>query len=407
MRILFLTHRLPYSPNRGDRIRAYHILRTLSTVARVDVFSLVHDDEEASHVDDVRAMADSVETVAVPRLRNLGRALAALPGPQPLTHVLLDGPAITETLSRMVASQTPDVVLAYCSGTARFALETPLDTFPLVLDMVDVDSAKWRALSGSTRPPKAWIYRREARRLSAFEAGIMQRARMTLAVNDREKNELTRLLPDARVTVVQNGIDLSAFRAPTSSDREAHVVFCGVMNYAPNADAAERLGRRIWPLVKARRPHARLLLVGTEPGARIRSLQQDPTIRVTGTVPDVRPYLWNAAVSVAPLETARGVQNKVLEAIAAGLPVVVSPTVSAGLPDEVKGACLVRDSDEAVADALLELLDATPCDRQRRVAQANLEPLTWSRQLQPLPGILYKAALTPPADASTLSKPTE
>ena len=393
MRILFLTHRLPYAPNRGDRIRAYHVLQQLRPVASVDVVSLAHDAEEAAQRTAMKDLADSVTVVRTPRLRNHVRGALALAGTKPLTHVLLDAPGIRGAIAKVIAAHQPDVVLAFCSGIAKLALEPMLAEFPLVLDMVDVDSAKWTALSRSATLPMAWVYAREAKRLAAFECRAMQAARMTIAINEREQAELDRLLPGARVSVVGNGIDLTAFRPTTPPRRDANIVFCGVMNYSPNEEAALRLGRNIWPLVKARRPDARLTLVGAHPTRAVRSLpQQDPAISVTGMVPDVRPYLWNAEVSVAPLRTARGVQNKVLEALAAGLPTVVSAPVFAGLPERVKAACTLSESDEATADAIVKLLAGTAASRREQAARADLDSLTWKVQLQPLVNILREAA---------------
>jgi sugar transferase (PEP-CTERM/EpsH1 system associated) len=396
MRILFLTHRLPYAPNRGDRIRAFHILQQLRAVANVDVVSLAHDAEEAAQQSAMKHLADSVTVVRAPRLRNYARGALALAGTTPLTHVLLDAPGMNAAIEKVITAHPPDVVLAFCSGIARLALEPMLARFPLVLDMVDVDSAKWTGLSGSAMPPMAWVYSREAKHLAAFERRVMETARMTIAINEREQDELQRLLPGARVSVVGNGIDLAAFRPTGTPARDANVVFCGVMNYPPNEEAALRLARTIWPLIKIRRPDARLTLVGAHPTRAIRALpQQDSTIVVTGMVPDVRPYLWNAEVSVAPLRTARGVQNKVLEALAAGLPTVVTPPVFAGLPQQVKNACTLSESDEAIAAAIVQLLSGRPASRREQAARADLDSLSWKVQLQPLVDILREAARPP------------
>src|SRR5262245_681915 len=172
---------------------------------------------------------------------------------------------------------------------------------------------------------------------------------------------------------------------------EARVVFCGVLNYQPNVDAAVRLGRRIWPRVLVTRPDARMSLVGASPTPTVVGLGQDPTIEVTGTVPDVRPYLWKASISVAPLETGRGLQNKALEAIAAGLPVIVSPLVLGGLPPAVRPACIVADSDDAMVNAIIELLALTPAQRRERAQEADFHGLSWAEQLRPLWQVLEDA----------------
>ena len=153
MRLLFLTHRLPYAPNRGDRIRAYHTLQMLRRRARVDVVSLVHDAEEASHVDDMRDLAETVHAAPVDKVRNYFAGALSLATTRPLTHALLNSLSLPPILQRLVAERRPDVVLAYCSGMARFALEPPLAGLPLVIDLLDVDSLKWRALAATARPP--------------------------------------------------------------------------------------------------------------------------------------------------------------------------------------------------------------------------------------------------------------
>lgn len=381
MRVLFLTHRLPYAPNRGDRIRSYHMLRTLAAHAEVELVSLVHDREEQSRADDIRELA-SITTLLVPRLRNRVRAIGALAGRQALTHALLDAPAMGAALDRIMNTRPPDVVFAYCSGMARFALGPPLARVPFVLDMVDVDSEKWRALATHDTYPGRWIHAREARCLARFETVIVGRAHATLVVNERERANITRLIPDANVHVVPNGVDVDAFRPTGAPADNARVVFCGVMNYRPNVDAALWLAREIWPLVRARRPDARLLLLGSAPTREIRALAvSDHTIEISGFVQDVRPALWLSAVSVAPLFIARGIQNKVLEAVAAGLPSVVTPHVFEGLPSEVAAACVVAPTTIAFAGKLIDLLDRTPAERRAVAHRANLSSLIWSKRL--------------------------
>lgn len=396
MRILYLTHRLPYAPNRGDRVRAFHTLRLLGGRADVDLVSLVHDADEADHAQDLRALTASTTTLRVSRLRNLPRAVHALGTSRPLTHILLDAPTLDRSIREVVGRHRPDVVLAYCSGMARLVLEPPLDDVPFVLDLVDVDSQKWTELAERSAGPRAWIYRREARHLGAFEALAMTRAAATTVVNQREAGEARRLAPHADVQVAGNGVDLDALRPPAHAVREARVVFCGVMNYRPNEDGAIWLATHVWPLVLARRPHARLTLLGSNPTARLRSAcRADDTIELTGTVPDVRPHLWRSKLAVAPLQVARGLQNKVLEALAAGLPTVVTPAVAEGLPLPVRHACPVAATPEGFAAAICDLLDLGDDDRRARVARAALEALDWHRSLAPLWDLLQAAASRP------------
>jgi sugar transferase (PEP-CTERM/EpsH1 system associated) len=285
------------------------------------------------------------------------------------------------------------VVLAYCSGMARFALEAPLSGFPLVVDLVDVDSQKWAALSQSSPWPKQWIYQREAEHLSKFERRMARTATSTLVINERERNALLELAPGTNVVVVPNGVDVQPLVPAAAPEERPHVVFCGVMNYTPNVDAAVWFSRTVWPAIRARRPDARFYLVGSDPAPAVRRLHApEHGIEVTGTVDDVRPYLWRSAVAVAPLLTARGMQNKVLEALGAGLPAVVSSQVFDGLPASVRGACRLAPSAEAFVGETLALLDLTGSQRRQIAASANLDQLRWESQLQPLRRLLTDAA---------------
>ena len=392
MRLLFLTHRLPYAPNRGDRIRSYHLLKLLSAHHEVHVISLVHDQEEASHAAEMTGLAARVSIAPVSRIRTLARAPFALPGSTPLTHVLLDSPAMTPILKETMASFQPQLAIAYCSGMARFTLESPLDTLPFIFDMVDVDSQKWAVLSGRTRGPKGWVFKREARLLARFEAVAAQRAAFTTVVNAREQESLVAIAPAGRTRVVANGIDLPGFRPPGLPSAEPRVVFTGVFNYQPNEEGALWMAEHVWPRVRVARPDARLVLVGASPTAAIQRLPtRDASIEVTGTVPEVKPYLWNAAVAAVPLSAARGLQNKVLEALAAGLPAVVTPVVREGLPSPVAPGCVVASEPAAFADAVLELLAKTPAERRAMAARADLSSLDWFGQLNPFLDLIEKA----------------
>jgi sugar transferase (PEP-CTERM/EpsH1 system associated) len=389
MRVLFLTHRLPYAPNRGDRIRAYHTLQMLRGRADVHLVSLVHDDAEAAQGSALDGLVTACDLVRVPWLRTRAEALARLPGPQPLTHVLLNAPSLDGVLERAVAKHQPDVVLAYCSGMARCALNPPLSRLPLVIDMVDVDSRKWQDLGAATAGPRGWIYRREAGRLARFEAEAANHAFATTLINSRETDALRALAPGARVETVPSGVDVASFAPVQAPAGSLDVVFCGVMNYAPNEEAAIWLAKEVWPLVHVE--GARLRLVGSQPTPRVTALSSDPTIDVTGDVPDVRPYLWGAAVSAAPLRVARGLQNKVLEAVSAGLPVVVTPVVAEGLPDEVMPACTVAGDPQRFAAALTTYLRLTPAERRSAARRADLSGLSWPHRLAPLYALLGAA----------------
>jgi sugar transferase (PEP-CTERM/EpsH1 system associated) len=392
MKILVLTHRLPFAPNRGDRIRAFHIVKQLAARADVHVVSLVHDREEEAQADTLRRLGVAVSTALVPRVRNLALAAIKLPTSIPLTHLLLDSPAVRPALDRAIDGWRPDVVLAYCSGVAPLSLVPPLAGIPFVLDMVDVDSAKWAAFAEDARFPRSWVYKREARCLSAFEARAVQMAYAATVVNERERDALLRLCPGAAVHVAPNGVDVEALSPPQAPIAGDGVIFSAVFDYAPNADGAVWFAQQVWPRVRAARPTARLTLAGSSPTNAVRRLAEDASIEVTGRVEDMRPYLWRSAVAVAPIFQSRGVQNKVLEAAAAGLLSVVTRTVGDGLPPQVLPACRIADTAEEFAAAVIELLSLSPDARRREASRAALSSLGWRARLAPLVALIERAA---------------
>ena len=393
MKILYLTHRLPYAPNRGDRIRAFHVLRRLARDHDVHVISLVHDREEARHVDDVRALGVRVDCASVPRQRNYLRGMLAMATRKPLTHVLLSSPEFPSLIHSAVRESNPDLVLAYCTGIAHYAAQEPLRQLPLVLDMVDVDSEKWRQLSERAAPPMRWIYRREHVALREFERSIASTAVATTLVTERERQLFLAGGGNADALVVPNGVDVDRFSPVGPPSASAEVVFAGVFDYAPNVEGALWFAERVWPLVVQQNPSARLTLLGMNPVRSVAALSS-PTITVTGSVADVRPFLWRAAVSVAPLRVARGVQNKVLEALAAGLPCVVSPSVFDGLPDQVRPGCTRSSGAAEFAESVLALLAMSGEDRRVQASRADLSSLTWEHQLSRFATVLESARNT-------------
>jgi sugar transferase (PEP-CTERM/EpsH1 system associated) len=393
MNVLFLTHRLPFAPNRGDRVRAYHIIKMLARRGSVHVLSLVHDREEEAEADTLRRLGVGVTTARVRRARSLVRAAAGLPTARPLSHLLLDSAEMPAAIDRAVRACDPDVVLAYCSGMARFALEPPLDRLPLVLDFVDVDSAKWDDFAKVASPARRWLYRREARTLSAFEASAARRACAATVVTAREADALRRISPDAPVHVVANGVDAEHLAPIGAPGAAPEIVFTGVFNYGPNADGAIWFARHVWPLVRSAVPAAKLTLAGSSPRRDVQRLAAvDASIEVTGRVPDMRPYLWRSAIAIAPIFEARGVQNKVLEAAAAGLPAVITSAVRAGLPREMLRACRLADTPSDFAAAVIGLLALAPDARRAMAAEAHVQDLTWPRCLAPLGDLLATAA---------------
>jgi sugar transferase (PEP-CTERM/EpsH1 system associated) len=276
---------------------------------------------------------------------------------------------------------------------ARFAVEPPLAGLPFVLDMVDVDSEKWADMGAQAMLPRRWLYRREARTLAAFEVRAAERAHAVTVVTERERDALLALTKTSSIHVVPNGVDVESFATSTPPSEKPVVVFSGMMDYGPNVDAVTWFADRVWPSIRLDRPDARFVIVGARPAAAVQALAaRDSSIVVTGRVESVQPYLWEAAVSIAPIRAARGVQNKVLEALAAGLPAVVSGAVASGLPaDVVEGGCLVADEPDEFGLAVLGVLGRPAAERRAMALAAGVDALSWDRQLAPIQHILEGA----------------
>jgi sugar transferase (PEP-CTERM/EpsH1 system associated) len=349
---------------------------------------LVHDDEEAAQIGTLGSMIASAMGAEVHRRRQLVAAAFALPGNRPLTHILLHSQAVRAILERVTRERPPDVVVSFGTGMAPYAFDGPLASKPCLLDMVDVDSEKWATLAESARQPMRAVYKREARLLRQFERRALDRACATRVVNERERQLLVSRFDGKTAIVVPNGIDVGTFVPSTPPSVEPRVVFCGVFNYEPNEAGARWFASQVWPIVTAKVPDARLSLVGMHPTPAVRALAADPSIEVTGKVDDVRPYLWRSAVSVAPLHLARGIQNKVLEALAAGLPCVVTPQVLDGLPETARMACQAASAADVFAAAVVSLLETDPSGRRAVAARADLTSLSWEAQLRPVAGLL-------------------
>jgi sugar transferase (PEP-CTERM/EpsH1 system associated) len=360
MRILMLAHRIPYPPSTGDKIRAYHILRHLAGRHTVTLACL-GDEREPVTAETLRALVSDLLVDDRPRQRRAVRSLWTLARGGSATVGYFDSPALHARLARRAAERPFDLVYVSSSSMAPYARHG--GGAPVIVDFVDIDSDKWRQYARTLPLHRSWLYRLEARRLQVEEVRAARRAVRSLVVTRAEAELLMGLAPGADIAVVRNGVDLDYFRpAPGEPAAAPVIVFTGAMDYLPNADAALYFAERIFPRVREAAPAARFVIVGKKPTSAVRRLADRPGVVVTGTVADVRPYLRQAAVAVAPLRIARGVQNKVLEAMATGVPVVATSVAHRGL-DAVPGChLLVEDEPARFAEAVIWLL-ATPVHR--------------------------------------------
>jgi sugar transferase (PEP-CTERM/EpsH1 system associated) len=273
---------------------------------------------------------------------------------------------------------------------------------PAVIDLVDVDSQKWFDYAAGRRGPKAWLYRTEGRRLRQLEQGLPTWARAVTLVSTGEAALYRRFCAPGPVHAVTNGVDLDYFHLlPPSS--EPACVFVGALDYHPNVDGVCWFGAQVWPELRRRQPDARLYLVGRRPAPAVQRLAELPGVEVVGPVPDVRPYLQRAAVAIVPLRIARGVQNKVLEALATGRAAVVSPEALAGLQAEPGVHLLSAATPREWVEATLRLLGDAELRRQlgRAGRQYVEENHCWDRCLDALLPLLKEPVEKMTGDAVT------
>ncbi len=365
--ILYLVHRLPYPPNKGDKVRSYHLLRHLAARHQVYLGTFVDDPDDWQHLPHVRSLCAEVHAVALPPLR---AKLASLRG-------LLTGEALSlpfyraESLRRWVAQTTAsnriEAAVVFSSPMVQYvapaaepravlaetARPSVAPELPMLVDFVDVDSAKWSDYAKAHAWPLSWLYRREGRQLLAFERAAAERARASFFVTDKEVALFRQLAPacQAPVEALCNGVDADFFapdparRSPFPAD-QIPLVFTGAMDYWPNIDAVGWFVAEALPALRLAWPQLHFYIVGRSPTAAVKALA-GAGVSVTGTVTDVRPYLQYAAAVVAPLRLARGIQNKVLEAMAMARPVVAASccveAINARVGVELLGATRAED----------------------------------------------------------------
>lgn len=409
-RLLFLCHRIPYPPEKGEKIRAWHILDHLARRWEVELGCLVDDRADLDHLPALRARCAAVEWRAVPgRAGAALRALLRLRPGLPLTLGWFHDPGLAAWAEAGLAAGRYDAVFAYSSAMAPYAMGRAARRPGLrrLLDMVDVDSEKWRAYAAAARAPMRQVWAREARTLLAFERRAALAFDRTLLVSREEAARFAALAPDcaARLDWVDNGVDLARFDPsrphpnPYRGGAPA-IVFTGTMDYRPNVEAVCWFAAEVMPRLRARGGAApEFHIVGARPAPAVRALARLPGVHVTGAVPDVRPYLAHAAVAVAPLRIARGIQNKVLEAMAMARPVVASPEAFEGVRAVAGRDLLVAEGAAQTAERVAEVLEGAHPALGRAGRAAVMAGHDWAATLRRLDPLLEGAAEAAPVAA--------
>ncbi len=358
--ILYLVHRIPYPPNKGDKVRSFNILRQLAQRHRVFLGTFVDHPDDRAHVAKLREWCEDVFAVELNPTSQRIASLPALLSGEALSIPYYRNKRLARWVRATVAREAITQAVAFSGPMAQYL--QPLGLERAIVDFCDVDSAKWSQYAADRPWPLSSLYRREGARLLAFERTAANLADCSLFVTDAEADLFRRAAPEvaAKVRVMQNGVDAAYFAPAQGFDSPypaggAVLLFTGAMDYWPNIDAVTWFAKTILPLVRARIGDARFWIVGMNPAPAVLELAGEG-VTVTGTVPDVRPYLAHADVVVAPLRIARGIQNKVLEAMAMARPVVLSAAPAAGLVARDGRECVVAEGHDAFAEGVVRLL---------------------------------------------------
>ncbi|MDY6827980.1 MAG: TIGR03087 family PEP-CTERM/XrtA system glycosyltransferase [Pseudomonadota bacterium] len=334
--ILFLAHRIPYPPNKGDKVRSHHFLRHLSARHRVFLGTFVDDPEDWAHEPELARWSTERCVLPLNPLSARLRSVMGLISGAPLTNPYYASRTLRGWVEDVIERERIQTAFVFSSSMAQYVMgATRLSR--RVVDFVDLDSDKWRQYAERQRPPMRWVYQREHRRLAQWERQVAAECRISTFVSAAEAALFCAGAPDpGAVHPLGNGVDLeyfdpsTEFRSPYATTAPV-LVFTGAMDYWPNVDAVVWFCEQVMPLLRARQPGLEFWIVGANPTAAVEELADRPGVRVTGRVEDVRPYLRHADLAVAPLRIARGIQNKVLEAMAMGTPLVASRAAFEGM----------------------------------------------------------------------------
>jgi sugar transferase (PEP-CTERM/EpsH1 system associated) len=373
MRILFLAHRLPYPPNKGDKIRSCWQLRSLAERYPVDLACFYDQSEDEKYIAAVARCCEHCYVEKLSFVQSRLRATTALFQGQPFSTAYFHSRRMKQAIAGALRSRKYDVIFVFSSSMAHYVAD--VEGVPKILDMVDVDSEKWAQYGRTTSGPLAWLWRYEAGNLGRYEKEIVGQFSATLLCTKGEADLLHSRTASDKICVVGNALDTDYFDRdrvvlPAEiTNLQPYVVFSGAMDYRPNVDAVSYFCREILPLARQKVPSLGFVIAGMNPCRQVKLLGADKGVRITGSVTDIRPYLHGAAAAVIPLRLARGIQNKVLESLAMGLPVITTSAVAECLPDAILPFLFTEDEPQGFATRVASVVSSgfrPPYDQVRR-----------------------------------------
>lgn len=405
--LLYLVHRIPYPPNKGDKIRSYHLLKHLAQHYRVHVGAFIDAEEDWQYADALASLAGG-EVKLLPlhsRWATLKSAYGLLSG-EPLSVPYYGDARMQRWVDTLLAQRPIARALVYSSSMAQYLLRHA--QLRRVIDFVDIDSDKWRQYAEKKSWPMSWIYRREARKLFEYEQKVTQDFAASTFVSEAEAALFKRLAPACadKVFGFSNGVDTDYFSpahslpSPYAADESA-VVFTGAMDYWANVDAVTWFAQEVWPTLRSTHRAARFYIVGSRPTPAVQALAQQNGIVVTGSVPDTRPYIAHAKLAVAPLRIARGIQNKVLEAMAMAKPTLVTPQALEGIAAVPGREILLANNAVTFVQYIDAVLAGGHPGMGAAARECVLRDFSWAGHLRIIEQLLAQAAL--PAAPDLLS----
>jgi len=363
--LLFLVHRIPYPPNKGDKIRSFNLLKHLARRYRVHLGTFIDDPEDWRYVDEVRPLCGEIHVASLSSGRGRLNSLAGLWSNRALTVAYYRNAGLQRWVDQVLQRFAIRRVLVFSSAMAQYVAGPAYRQLHRVIDFVDVDSDKWAQYSRRRPWPLSWLYRRESRTLLSFERHVAAEFAASVFVTAAEVSLFCKLAPQvaARIFHVSMGVDSNFFVPeldypnPYPSAVTQIMVFTGAMDYWPNVDAVCWFAQDVLPLIRRQIPTAHFAIVGARPTAAVRQLERLPGVQVSGAVRDIRPYLAHARLAVAPLRIARGVQSKVLEAMAMAKPVLLTPAAAEGLLPCPVLEPWIADEPQILADLAVRVLE--------------------------------------------------
>ena len=391
MRILYVCHRFPYPPRRGGTIRPFNMVKHLHQAGHeVVVCSLTRSEEQTREAQGIAPFCTEFHIGQVDNRFQILRMAATLPTPLTASASFFHSTALQRKIRQLLAQQKFDLIVVHCSSVAHYVEH--VRGIPKILDFGDMDSQKWLEYARHKPFPLSLGYWWEGKRLQAEEKRLARRFDLCTTITRAECQTLIDYDSGTPTDWFPNGVDNGFFAPVTESYDPDTIAFVGRMDYFPNQQCMADFCTDVLPLLKARRPSIKLTIVGADPSPAVRKLGEIPGVTVTGSVPDVRPFVTRAALTVAPLRIARGTQNKILEAMAMGIPVVCSNAAAGGV-DAVPGEhFLTSDTPGGLAEAILRILDDPALrDRLARIGRERvLTNHAWSSSMRRLDGIIER-----------------